>query len=385
MMRICHRAFFLSLMLAIWPNNRKWTSVRCLACALIALATLSATHAQQETKSPPEQTPPVRVGGLFYLSYQDFGGASTDLSKFVLKRGHIDVLADPLPHLFARLTTDAKHDADGEFGIRIKYAFGRFHTEQLGPVTEPFIEFGQVRLPWIYFEESIYRYRSQDGTFMDRLGLTSSADRGFTIGGLLGGKMPASYCEQVNPRIAGRRGSFAAGIYNGGGFTETEENDNKVWQARLTLRPMPELLPGLQVSGLRARGAGNTRAAPAWQLDAAMLSYETRWVVATAQRIKRVGNPRGSETDDSGRALEGEGWSLFVEAKVDPRWSLIARRDAFDPCLAQGRDSWQRWIAGLAYHLGKNNHILGDWERKTYAVSGRSAESRLQLTLQLGY
>ena len=358
---------------------------------LLLLGPLLLFAGMTRAQEPPPQNVPdwvreIRLGGLFYLSYQDgktTGETGGSDSKFVLKRGHVDVMGDPLPHLFVRVTTDARHDGQDDFGVHIKYAFGRLHTDRWGPVTEPFLEFGQVRLPWIFFEESIYRYRMQDGTFMDRLGLTASADRGFTAGGLLGGTMPAAYRDQVNPRVPGRRGSFAFGLYNGGGFTRSEKNENKVFQARLTLRPLPDRIPGLQVSGLVTRGAGNVKEEPDWELDALMATYETPHLVATAQRISRVGNPQGTATDDTGRAFEGEGWSLFGEAKLSPCWSIIARRDAFDPRQDIDCDTWRRWIVGIAYHLGRNNHILADWERTSFSQAARPDEDRMQLTWQL--
>jgi hypothetical protein len=245
------------------------------------------------------------------------------------------------------------------------------------------LEVGQVRLPWIFFEESIYRYRLQDGTFMDRLGLTSSADRGLTFGGLLGAHLPETYRDSVNPRLPGRWGSFAVGVYDGGGFKANEENTNKVIQGRLSLRPFANSIPGLQISSLVVRGRGNSDAAPQWELTALMLSWETSHLVATAQALEREGDPGSLAVDEAGTALCGEGWSLFAEWKLSRLWSLIGRQDAFDPDVRVPRDSWHRTIAGIARHLGGGNLILLDWERRVPVDGTRLGDDRLQITLQM--
>jgi hypothetical protein len=374
----------LSEILLFFLPIRKYCRVIPLTLLIIILGIggtdLALAQADERVPAWKER---IDLGGLFYFSYQDGEGGDEEFSRWRVKRGHVDLRADLLPHLRARVTTDVKHDPDADLTLRIKYAYGEFHMARLGPIRHAWLEVGQVRLPWIFFEESIYRYRLQDGTFMDRLGLTSSADRGLTIGGLLGPELPESFREHVNPRQAGRWGSFAMGVYDGGGFTVDEENTNKVFQGRLTVRPLPTHLPGFQVSSLTVRGRGNTEATPTWALDTIMLSLETPRLVMTAKGMQRDGDPAGRAVDDRGDSLHGEGWSLFAELKLGCEWSLIARQDAFDPDTRFPRDSWHRTIAGVARHLGSNNMLLLDWERREPTDESETKVERLQFTLQL--
>jgi hypothetical protein len=173
------------------------------------------------------------------------------------------------------------------------------------------------------------------------------------------------------------------GIYDGGGFKEDEHNTNKVLQGRLSLRPFPSGLPGLQISSFAVRGRGNSGAAPEWRLDALMLSWETPRVVATAQAFERKGDPGGLAVDDAGNSLCGEGWSLFAEWKLSRMWSVICRQDAFDPDVRVPRDAWHRSIAGVARHLGDGQRILLDWERRVPVDETIPEDRRLQLTLQM--
>jgi hypothetical protein len=352
--------------------------------AVLAVAGPGPARAQDAGEARPAWTDRIDLGGLLYLSYQTGEEDGEDFSRWRVKRGHVDLRAELLPYLRARVTTDVKHDPDGDLTVRVKYAYGEFHADPLGPIRQAWLEVGQVRLPWIFFEESIYRYRLQDGTFMDRLGLAHSADRGLTIGGLLGPELPHDYRERVNSKHAGRWGSFALGLYDGGGFTADEMNTDKVFKGRLTVRPLPTRIPGLQISPFVVRGHGNTDASPPWELDAIMLSFETPRVVLTAQGMQHEGNPAGTAIDDRGDSLHGHGWSLFTELKLDKKWSLIARRDDYDSDEDPSRDASERTtIAGVARHLGHGNMLLLDWQHVTYAAEAEPDDRRLQVTLQL--
>lgn len=57
-------------------------------------------------------------------------------------------------------------------------------------------------------------------------------------------------------------GTFSIGIYNGGGYHAMEENTNKTVESRLTFRPFPQTIPGLQFSYNMIYGKGNTSLNP---------------------------------------------------------------------------------------------------------------------------
>jgi hypothetical protein len=363
----------------VLPNGK--TALAALLCGLGLLLSNTSTLAATPSKPWTER---IRLGGLFYFSYQHGESGGENFSEWRIKRGHLDVRASVLPYLEGRFTTDVKHDPDDDLTVRVKYAFARFTLGRAGFLRKTFLEVGQVRRPWIFFEESFYRYRLQDGTFMDRQGLTTSADRGVTYGGLLGRTLPDRVRERLGSHHRGRWGSFAFGVYDGGGFKESEANTNKVVSARVTVRPLPQWLPGVRLSSLTSRGRGNTEEAPRWALDALMLSWESKRFIVTAQTLDRRGNPAGTATTDAGESLHGEGWSLFGELKLTEEWSLIGRSDAFDPDRRQPGDTRRRTIAGIARHMGNRNMVLLDWERQTVASRPRDDE-RLQATLQMAF
>jgi len=332
--------------------------------------------------SPPKTPSPPKIGGLWYLSYQ---GLDADPSAFVIKRGYINIETLVLPYMSARITPDVTLDATGDLKVRLKYAYAKFHAPDLGVITRPEVEVGVAHMPWLDFEERINLYRMQDTMFMERNGLFNSADLGITFAALLGGVLSEEYQKTVSSSYPGRWGSFAVGVYNGGGYYAAEKNDNKALEGRLTVRPLPDTVPGLQLSVFGVNGKGNTAAAPEWNVLAAMASYQSRHLILTGQWVDATGNQKGNAVTIHGRALERDGWSFFAEGRLHPQWSLIGRWETFDPDTATVGDDNRRIIAGLAYHLGKGNTVLLDVDRVSYEDSARPTHTRLQVTLQVRY
>jgi len=277
---------------------------------------------QAEAPAAQPALVPVTIGGLWYLSAQH---STTDVSRFTIKRGYINIETKVLPFMSARITPDVTQDASGDLKVRLKYAYAKFTTPDLGFITHPEIEVGVAHMPWLDFEEHVNLFRLQDTMFMERNNLFNSADIGVTFMALLGGPVAKAYQDTVSKAYPGRYGSFAFGVYNGGGYHAAEQNDDKAIEGRLTLRVLPALAPGLQVSYFGVRGRGNTPAAPDWQVDALMASFESRFGVLAAQQVWATGNQRGSAVDADGQALDQDGWSVFGEARLTPRQQEIVQ------------------------------------------------------------
>ncbi len=336
----------------------------------------------------------LKIGSLVYLSGQ-IGDTSSgdDYSQFLIKRGYIDIRKKITPYFSARITPDVHQDESGDLKVRLKYAYGQFAWDWDGFVQKPHVEWGVAHMPWLDFEEHINLFRMQDTMFMERNGLFNSADMGVLFGANLGRDMPDEFKQSVQSHYAGRWGSFGVGMYNGGGYHAAEKNTNKTLEGRLTIRPVPDLVPGLQVSAFGIAGKGNQsedpgETVPDMQVLAAMVSYESERLVATAQYERGEGNQKGSAVDADGNALPHDGYSLFTEIRLDAekRFSLIGRYDWFDTNRDdQSADVKKRFIAGIAWRFFKGNYWLLDYDRLEHSVPGLDTEDRIQLTLQVKY
>jgi hypothetical protein len=274
---------------------------------------------------------------------------------------------------------DAPNNLDGSIAVRIKYAYGKFKFPDLAFFTKPYLEVGVVHMPWLDFEEHVNMYRCQDTMFMERNGLFNSADLGVTFVSLLGGEMPKEYQDSVSHYYPGRYGSMSFGLYNGSGYHASEKNQNKVLEGRLTVRPLPDIIPGLQLSYFGIWGKGNNKDTnPDWQVNNGFASFEHEYVVLTGQYYWGEGRQNGGDENDK------EGYSFFAEVKPHKKFSIIGRYDRFDPNDDIDDDENSRYIVGAAYHIDKQhkNMIVLDYDQVDYEQN-KSDDKRIQLTLQV--
>ncbi|MEW6571499.1 MAG: hypothetical protein AB1390_10045 [Nitrospirota bacterium] len=336
-----------------------------------------------------------KFGLLWYLSYQngvDGKGSDEGFSQFAIKRGYFRVTKEFLPWFDAHMTFDVTtvkdpedepedkpNNLDGSIALRIKYAYGKFKFPDFAFLTKPFVEFGVVHMPWLDFEEHVNFYRCQDTMFLERNATFNSADIGATFVSLLGGTMDEEYQKKVNHYYPGRYGSVAFGIFNGGGYHASEKNENKVLEGRLTVRPLPDIIPGLQLSYFGITGKGNKDTDPDWRVNLGFVSFEHEYLVLTGQYYQGKGYQKGDDENDK------DGYSVFAELKPHKKFSVIGRYDFFDPNDDADDDENRRYIAGIAYHLHKqhNNMIVLDYDHVDYENPNLEDDKRIQLTLQV--
>lgn len=363
--------------------------MRQIVAPALAALLLSASAATLQAQTDPG---PVSMSGLFYLAYEHGEMEGVDYSGFAVNRSYLAASVKILPRLSARITLDGHQDDTGDMKVRLKYAHAKYDLGTAGPLSGLNIEAGIAHMVWLGFEEHINAYRMREKMFMERSGLFNSADFGVTLAGNLGGKIDQEYQETVSSSEAGRWGSFAVGVYNGGGYHAIEMNENRAVQGRLTVRPLPDVLPGLQVSGLAIASKGNqpdgegVEAAPDWNTYNLFLSYQHRNATLTAQYVDGRGNQKGSftEPDDPSMATEYTGYSLFGEAKQGP-WRFIAEFDDFNRKPGSADLSFIRYHAGIGYDLGGGNILLLDVDRRDWDVDARPSDTRAQVVMQVKF
>ncbi len=336
------------------------------------------------------------IGGVFFISYQYGESEDGEYAGFYLRRAYLTAEKTVLPYMDARITLDTNQDMDGDgrgdMEVRIKYAYAKFHFPDYGFFNKQSLEVGIVHAPWLDFEEHVNYYRMRERMFIERAGVINSADFGVTYATYLGGELDDDFKKTVNSKYAGRYGSMAFGVYNGGGYHAVEENTNTVFEARLTVRPLPDTFPGLQLSGFGIVGKGNgagttTNHIPDWNALLGMLSYEHQYFTVAAQYLHGLGNQNGEwvEAANPTEAVDYEGHSFFVELKPTTHWRLIGGMDAFDPDLDISNDHYSIYYGGVGYDFGNHNLLLFDYDAKDYAANSRDTEFWYQLTLQVKY
>ncbi len=343
-----------------------------------------------------EKNDALKVGTTTYLSYEtkiDNTDGMKD-GSFRINRSYLTVQKPVTDFLKFRITLDSYQDDAGSMNIRLKYVYANFKFSDFLVFTKPNIEFGLVHTPWLDFEEHINYYRMQGTMFMERNHLFNSADFGLTAGANLGGEMDDNYKKEVNPKYAGRYGSVALGVYNGGGYHAKEKNSNSVVEGRLTIRPLPDVIPGLQASIFGTYGKMNVsdtmpdNKLPDWNTNAVMLSYENHYVTVTGQFVTgkgSQGNKYMMVSDSSYASQNIRGYSLFAEGKLTKHWRVIGRYDSFDPNTNVKDDNVQRVILGVGYDFGHHNVLLLDFDKQFYNDSKTADVNMLKLTMALDF
>jgi hypothetical protein len=350
----------------------------CLATLLLCAAAPVRVMGQQE----------VKLEALFYLTYTAGEVDGKDVSRYSIGRSYLTARLAVLPRLSGRITLDSHQDGTGDQKVRLKYVYAKYDLGDYGLVRGLGVEGGMVHTAWLDYEEHVNLYRMRDPMFMERSGLFNSADFGVTITAGLGEPLSEEYRQRVTADYADRYGSFAFGIYNGGGYHAEEANESKVIQGRLTLRPLPDALPGFQLSGLAIVGEGNREVPtgnPDWRNYNLLASYQHAHGTLTAQYAWGVGNQTGSwfEPDQPSDATSFDGWALFGEGRFGSGWRIIAGYDHFERTPGGTDLGFDRVHAGIGYDLGDHNVLLLDWDRRQPTNETLSVDTRYRVVMQV--
>jgi len=355
------------------------TAVACLLVLVIGAAAPGALADENGTTALDKTLEGMSFGVKAYIDYSNGqtpldDGEYENYNRFALTRGYFTATKKMLPWLGMRLTIDVTQDATGDYKVRQKYFYGELRPEDVGPLTGMRAEIGLGHMPWLDFEEHINPYRGQGTMAIERAHVFNSADVGLSLRGDFGEPLEDAKTTIGNSHYAGRYGSWHVGVYNGGGYHAKESNENKVLEGRLTVRPLPDIVPGLQVSTLAIYGKGNTLSAklgdyPDYVVALGMLSFQHPMVVLTAQYYQTEGNANGEWIDPIlGEALVTEGYSIFGNLAVpdtEDRLAVFGRLDQFDidaDHVMADKTAYTMIMGGVAYDLYKGNTILVAYE-----------------------
>src|SRR5262245_3093900 len=307
-----------------------------------------------EGYTPVDDTPSVKVGGTIFADFTwqaepkaiDADGNSYHPNAFNVTRAYINVTGN-ISHLISfRITPDVVRvgnvsgtDVPGLTGTltyRLKYAYGQLNLDDLAQTPMSgvaqwkgsWFRLGMQQTPYIDFEEGIYRYRFAGTVLIDREGYVSSSDLGLSFHW----NAPENY------------GDIHVGAYNGEGYTRPEVNDQKSFQIRGTLRPVPQIaaLRGLRLTGYYdgdhyVRDAKRERVV-------GLITYESPYVNFGAEYLKT----KDQNASATKPVVESENYSVWATPRLPCGLEALIRWDRINPNTA-GTARRQRLIAGPAY------------------------------------
>lgn len=372
---------------------------------LVEKGTLTQAEAEDiQSKNPLNG---LKIGGLVYFDYS-FGEkgdkTTTPYNTMNLTRAYININKEITPWFKARVTTDVFNTsaaatvtsgtaeekvttADSGYAVRIKYTYADFLTPDIGPLTDTFVRAGIIQTPWFDFEETVNIYRMQSTMFQDKQKLSTSSDAGISIGGNIGGRLSKDQIASVGSKsFAGRYGSYYVGAYNGGGYSSTgDTNQNKAVQGRLSIRPVPDVLPGLQLTyfGISGEGNNSTGTPKQWINNTGFLSYQHKYVTATAEYYCGQGNMKGDDDKKNGHSLFGR-----VVLPMYDKVAFFGRYDILDPDKDGSADKKiETTIGGASYKIQGDNYLVAAYEKTHDHLSSTGANDDVkgQVVLQIAF
>jgi len=295
--------------------------------------------------------------GNWYLAYK-YNLHNND-NNFELKRGYLTLKSKLNKYISVRYTQDITLDKEGSdagnIEIRMKYLYMKLKPFRKGVLKNSFAEFGLVHRPFVDFEQKINAYRSQGKMFIEKVGIVNTSDFGVLYGGLIGGKLNNTLQNKVGKHHPGKYGSFAIGIYNGGGYHAIEANNNKTIEGRLTIRPLPNKLTGLQFSYGSVYGKGNSiNDNNDFIMSLFAMTYENPIYILTSQYYIGKGDYKGKYLDINNASAKNEGYSIFGEIKIPKTsFAIFGRYDNFSS--NQNSDYFKSgYFGGITYRFLKS-------------------------------
>jgi hypothetical protein len=275
------------------------------------------------------------------------------MNSFNVGRAYINVTGNINHYIAFRVTPDIARETGGgssltgSYEYRLKYAFAQFNFDDW-MTHGSWARFGLQQTPYVDFAEGIYRYRFQGTIFSEREGFLSSSDNAASFHYSL----PQNY------------GDIHAGIYNGESYSKPEANDQKAFQIRGTLRPIPKspVLRGLRVTGFYDADEYVKNGEKRRGILSA--TYEHVYVNAGFEYLSTQ-----DQTSVTKPTVDGQGWSFWVNPKSPKGFELLARFDHFEPddSTSQKRD---RQIVGVSYwfpHQGNvSTALMLDYDNATF-------------------
>jgi hypothetical protein len=321
-----------------------------MRCSPVGLSALLLAVATPALAQQPDSR--IKVGGVIYAQYlYQFGDTAAHGNNFDVTRAYVNVTGTLGRHVGMRVTSDLHRVEDGSLDLRLKYAYATWAPSG-GPLT---LKLGQMQTPWLDYEETVWDYRMQGTTVLDRAGYLTSSDFGIGADGSWGG-------DAVTAQ---------AGLYNGEGYNKAPGDRRKDVAGRVSVR-MLQTDDDSRTGGVRLAAFGQygtPTGGGVRQRLVGMLSYRSALLTLAAEGAltrDRLDAPAAPALADSatrrGRILSAFGVLRIPRQPV----SIIARVDDVDPDTDASDNRQTRLIGGVAWQVSPALRLLADIDHLIY-------------------
>jgi hypothetical protein len=310
---------------------------------------------------PPDDTPTMRVGFTLFSDYTytqsptatNADGSTYNPNAFNVSRAYLNFTGQ-LHHLLSyRVTTDLVRVTDatgtlsGSYAIRLKYGFAQVNMDEW--ITKgSWARLGLQQTPYIDYAEGIYRYRFQGAIMVDKDGFLTSSDLG----------------ASARVTFPGNYGDVHLGYYNGEGYSKPEANDQKGFEMRASLRPLPgvAIAKGWRVTGFfSSDNVAKDQKRDRWLVDT---TFENPYVNAGFTYVEAT-----NQASPGSAEIKPKDWSIWVTPRTPFGLEGLVRYDELKPNQNTGQKQ-KRTIVGVAYWInfghGIVSSVMADYTQETF-------------------
>lgn len=355
---------------------------------------------KEEMKAPAgkvESLPPALRGFKFGTTiFAEWNSKVTDnapsTNQFNLNRAYITLTKDVNDWLGMNITADLFNSvdpADNRNGLelRLKYAFA--NVSLFGTTTQ----LGLIPTPSDAYDSAIWPYRVQGSNLWDGLGIQAVSDLGISIQGPIGGYMDEGYLKYAAKPFAGKWGGYFVGLYNGPGYTNLENNNNKVATGLVYVRPLPmvPILKGLQLAYVGSYGKSNVTFAPGSGVvtdypdflgNIAQASLQHPYFTIMGQYYWGQATTTSTEQNDR----KGYLIDAFVRIPGLEKLRVFGKYYYYDPNTNVANDGYKLYVGGLSYDLSAEFMAFTSYEHRAYeSVAAGSDYDKYQIGFQFKF
>jgi hypothetical protein len=324
-----------------------------------------------------EFLPPALRGFKFGTTiFGEWNNTTTDnvgsSNQFRVNRAYLTLTKDINDWLGMNVTTDlfsSVDPADNRNGLEVRLKFAYANMNLLGQT----MQLGMIPTPSDAYDSAIWPYRVQDNHFWDGQGIQSTSDLGVSVQGPIGGLMGADYLKFAAKPFAGKWGGYYVGLYNGPGFNNSENNNNKVFTGLVYVRPLPmvPVLRGLQLAYVGSYGKSNSNFAagsgpvteyPDFQANIVQASLQHEYFTVMGQYY--WGKATAISTEENER--KGYLVDAFVRVPMMEKLRVFGKYYYYDPNRDQADRGYKTYVAGLSYDMAAEFMPFVAFERRNY-------------------
>ena len=320
-----------------------------------------------------------QVGGKIYASYgvdltdtpySGYADGDPRPNGFEVDRVYLDFRQKIDDTFSVRATTDVGREDSGKLGLYLKYAY-----MQVKLTDDIKLRIGSAQNAQVGFSDRFWGGRWLAKSFIDQEGLVSSADIGVHAHG----------------KHADGMFKWGAAIVNGEGYGNPDMDNDKTFQARVTVDPLNGDIK-LPISLYLSQEFYTREDVDGQNIIVASLGFDQEFVSFWGEYVMDTPGTKFMDEAGAEQDVKSGGMSFNVVGKVPDLLNVVARYDKWDPNTDVDDDGHAMLRFGVTKNLAKKVDVGLMYETKSFEApsahvegENKQSEKAVFLRMQAGF